>query len=55
MSLYDDLIGQFPELADASAFYDGTIVLMNDADEAGDYIAKWDYSKPLPKPFKVGK
>lgn len=55
MSLHDDLITEFPELADTSAFYDGTIVLMNDADEAGDYIAKWDYSKPLPAGFKLGK
>jgi hypothetical protein len=55
MSLYNDLIAALPELEDSKAFFDGTIILQNDADEAGDYIAKWDYSKPLPKPFKVGK
>ncbi len=55
MSLYDDLVGALPELEDSLAFSDGTIILQNDADEAGDYIAKWDYSKPLPKGFKVGK
>lgn len=55
MALYDDLIAKFPELEDSSAFLDGTIRLQNDADDAGDYIAAWNYSKPLPKDFKVGK
>lgn len=56
MALYDDLIAAIPELTDADfAPVLGTIILQNDADDAGDYIAKWDYSKPLPKGFKVGK
>jgi len=55
MALYDDLIAAFPELEDSPAFSNGTIILQNDADETGDYIAKWDYTKPLPKGFKVGK
>ena len=56
MALYDDLITALPELTDKDfAPIGGTIVLQNDADDAGDYIAKWDYSKPLPKGFKVGK
>jgi len=55
MSLYDDLVATLPELEDSLAFSNGTIILQNDSDEAGDYIAKWDYVKPLPKGFKVGK
>jgi len=55
MSLYDDLVAALPELEDSPAFSNGTIILQNDADEVGDYVAKWNYSKPLPKPFKVGK
>lgn len=55
MALYDDLVAVLPELEGSDAFADGTIILQNDADEAGDYIAKWDYSTPLPKGFKVGK
>ncbi len=55
MSLYNDLIAALPELEDSKAFFDGTIILQNDSDESGDYIAKWDYTKALPKPFKVGK
>jgi len=55
MTLYNDLVAALPELEASPAFADGTIILQNDADAAGDYIAKWDYSKPLPKGFKVGK
>ena len=55
MALYDDLVAALPELGDSPAFSNGTIILQNDADEAGDYIAKWDYAKPLPTGFKVGK
>jgi hypothetical protein len=56
MALYDDLIAALPELTDADfAPITGTIVLQNDADEIGDYIAKWEHATPLPKPFKVGK
>lgn len=55
MALYDDLVAALPELEGSEDFANGTIILQNDADEAGDYIAKWEYSKPLPKGFKVGK
>ena len=55
MALYNDIIAALPELENTKAFADGTIVLQNDADEAGDYIAKWEYSKPLPDGMKVGK
>ena len=56
MALYDDLIEALPELTEADFnSATGSIILWNDADEAGDYIAKWDYEKPLPKGFKVGK
>jgi len=55
MALYDDLIAALPELEGSDAFAKNLIVLQNDDDELGDYIASWDYSKPLPKGFKVGK
>ena len=56
MALYDDLIAALPELKDADfAPITGTIVLQNDGDKTGDYIAKWEYSKPLPDGMKVGK
>jgi len=55
MGLYNDLINALPELSESDAFARGVIILQNDADETGDYIAKWDYSKPLPQGFKLGK
>ena len=55
MALYDDLIAALPELEGSDAFAKNLIVLQNDGDEAGDYIAEWNYSKPLPSGFKVGK
>lgn len=50
MSLYDQIIAAFPELADnTDEFAKGSILLQNDSDGSGDYIAKWEYSKPLTK------
>lgn len=55
MSLYDEIIAIYPELTDADFMRDGVIKLENDSDGQGDYIAKWNYSKPLPEGMKVGK
>ena len=56
MALYDDLVAALPQLKDSDFVpSSGTILLQNDADEAGDYIAKWEYAKPLPAGFKLGK
>jgi len=55
MSLYDDLIEALPELENSEVFANGIIILQDDSDGLGAYIAKWDYDKPLPKGFKVGK
>jgi hypothetical protein len=54
MTLYDQIIQDYPELLDLILF-DANIVLQNDSDGAGDYIAKWDYSKPIPTGLKLGK
>jgi len=56
MALYDDLIAAIPELKDSDFVpSSGTILLQNDGDKAGDYIAKWDYPTALPTGFKLGK
>lgn len=50
MSLYDKIIAIYPELKDTpEVFANGTIVLQNDSDDKGDYLAKWDH-KTLEKP-----
>ncbi len=57
MSLYDDLIAALPNEVDAInyAISLNQIVIQNDSDDLGDFIAVWDFAKPLPKGFKVGK
>jgi hypothetical protein len=47
MTLYEKIIAAFPELEGSSEFIMGCIKLQNDGD--GDYIAKWEYEKTLPK------
>jgi hypothetical protein len=49
MSLYEKIIALYPELTSDDFFPIGTILLQNDSDGKGDYIAKWDHptlSKP---------
>jgi hypothetical protein len=49
MTLFEQLVEALPELADLEAIKSGAIVLQDDSDGTGAYIAKWDYSKPVPK------
>ena len=55
MTLYDKIIAAYPDLTDADFSDTGIIELRNDADGAGDYIAKWEYPKPIPDGLKLGK
>jgi hypothetical protein len=56
MTLYEQIVATYPELTDADFHpLGGTISLRNDSDGAGDYIAKWEYSKPIPDGLKLGK
>lgn len=55
MFLYDDLIKALPELENSEAFNKREIVLQDDSDGKGAYIAEWNYSKPIPEGFKLGK
>lgn len=56
MSLFEKITKVYPELLDnRDLFFNGTIILQNDADGLGDYIAAWNYSKPIPDGLKLGK
>jgi hypothetical protein len=56
MSLFDELLQALPELSDEDFDSNkGTIVLRDDSDGLGAYIEKWEYSKPIPEGFKLGK
>jgi hypothetical protein len=42
MTLYEKIIQLYPEL-DGYDFAAGVIILQNDSDGRGDYIAKWEH------------
>jgi hypothetical protein len=44
----------YPELTDKDFDVKGTIQLNDDGDGI-QYIAKWEYAKPMPKGLKLGK
>ena len=46
------IIAEFPELAESKEIGTGSIILQNDSDGTGDYIAKWNYSQPIPASLK---
>jgi hypothetical protein len=57
MNLYEEIITVYPELTitnDKDEFQNGSILLKDDGDGV-PYIAKWDYSKPIPEGLTLGK
>jgi hypothetical protein len=54
MTLYEEIIANYPELTDADFAFTGSIRLKDDGDGV-TYISKWDYSKPIPDGLKLGK
>jgi hypothetical protein len=44
MSLYEKIIAIYPELQNHN-FAFGTILLQNDSDGKGDFIAKWEHTQ----------
>jgi hypothetical protein len=48
IDLYSTILTEYPELSDVRLF-DEFIILKNDSDGSGDYVAKWEYSKPIPE------
>jgi hypothetical protein len=55
MTLWEKIIAEYPELTDEDFAFQGCIKLKDDSDGLGAYIAKWEYSKPIPKSLKLGK
>ena len=53
MTLFDEIVAIYPELtSDDFDPFTGKILLQNDGD--GDFVAKWNYSKPLPAGIEIG-
>jgi hypothetical protein len=55
MELWEKIIETYPEINPTDNFQELGIYLQDDSDGQGAYIAKWEYSKPLPEGMKVGK
>ena len=55
MDLYETIIEAYPELNDSNFGSRSQILLQDDSDGVGAYIAKWEYNKQIPKGLKLGK
>jgi len=55
MSLYDQIVSLYPELKNQTEIFQTVIRLADDSDGKGDYIVKWEYSKPLDKSLESYK
>ncbi len=53
MQLYEIIIETYPEI-EGYEFSSGSIELRDDGDGIV-YIAKWEYSKPIPEGLSLGK
>jgi hypothetical protein len=54
MDLFTQIKNVYPEITEADFIDKGKIRLRDDGDGI-QYIAKWEYDKPLPAGMKVGK
>lgn len=55
MELFEKIIAAYPELTTEDFGVRGSIMLQDDSDGLGAFIAKWEYSKPIPAGLKLGK
>ena len=55
MELWQKIIEAYPEISSTDDFRNLGIILRDDSDGQGAYIALWEYSKPLPSNLKLGK
>jgi hypothetical protein len=55
MELWEKIVAAFPDIDPTDNFKSLGIYLQDDSDGVGAYIAKWEYSEPIPKGLKLGK
>jgi len=56
MSIFNTIIEAYPELAENELkAFEKVVVLQDDADGKGVYLAQWNYEQPIPKGLKLGK
>jgi len=55
MELWEKIIASYPEINPTDDFRKLGIFLQDDSDGQGAYIAKWEYTQPIPAGLKLGK
>lgn len=55
MTLFEKITEAYPELTNDDFGSNGSIKLQDDSDGIGAYIAKWEYSQPIPAGLSLGK
>ena len=55
MALWQKIIETYSEIEPTDDFRQLGIFLKDDGDGLGEYIEKWEYSKPIPEGLKLGK
>jgi len=56
MDLFTEITKAYPELTNEDFIPNkGSILLRNESDGKGDYIAEWKYTKPVPTGLKIGQ
>ena len=55
MELWNKIVETFQEISPTDNFLDLGIELRDDGDGVGAYIAKWEYSEPIPAGLSLGK
>ena len=55
MELWENIVAAYPEIKPTDDFDSLGIILQDDSDGLGAYIAKWNYAKPIPDGLTLGK
>ena len=55
MTLWEQIMAVYPELTDAEFHPTFGLILLKDDGDGVAYIAKWEYTKPIPDGLKLGK
>ena len=55
MDLFTQITAVYPELTDVDFMPNTGSILLRDDGDGVQYIAKWEYLKPIPAGLKLGK
>lgn len=55
MNIVETIISTYPALTSKDFWSNGCIEVRDDSDGQGAYLAKWEYSQPIPEGLTLGK